>query len=148
MMNDNELTWEEVPEGWALCFNQACAMRERCLRWQAGLLAPENLTVGRCVTPRALKDGQCQCFATMEKVRIAYGFSTVYDEVRKSDYTPMRKELTFMLSGKRYYYEYMRGERPLSPAQQESIREFFAKWGYADSVKFDRYEEHFVFEYV
>lgn len=140
-----DMKWEEVPEGWVLCFNSDCKLRETCLRWQAGQLAPEDLTVAHCVTPKAMRSEPCAHFASVEKIRYARGFSKIYDKVLKSDYTPMRKEMTAMLSGKRYYYEYMRGERRLSPEQQEHIRQLFAKWGYADCVEFDSYEEGFVF---
>ena len=43
-MENNNLNWEMVPEGWALCFNQNCPLHEACLRYQAGLLAPQSLT--------------------------------------------------------------------------------------------------------
>lgn len=140
-----DIKWEAVPEGWALCFNSDCQIKDTCLRWQAGQLAPENLTMAHCVTPKALRSETCPHFASAEKVRYARGFSAIYDKVLKSDYTPMRKEMTAMLSGKRYYYEYMRGERRLSPKQQEYICQLFVEWGYADCVKFDTYEEDFVF---
>ena len=145
-MGKIDLEWKDVPEGWALCFNEGCALRETCLRWQVGLLAPDNLTLTRCVTPRALKDEQCRHFVAAEKVRFARGFSTIYDKVLKQHYTPLRKEMTTMLSGKRYYYEYKRGERPLSPQQQEAICQLFAQWGY--DVAFDIYEEAYPFPWL
>ncbi len=147
-MEKLKLTWEMVPKGWALCFNQECPLRDTCLRYQAGQLAPENMTVARCVMPRALSDGHCACFATMEPQVYAYGFSTIYDHVLKSDYTSLRKMMTNNLSGKRYYYEYMRGERALSPAQQDFIRQLFTGCGYGDSVVFDRLEPMFEFPWV
>ena len=140
-----DIKWEAVPEGWALCFNSDCKLKDTCLRWQAAQSAPENMTVAHCVTPIAWKGKVCAHFASAERVRYARGFSTIYDNVKKSDYTPMRKKMTGMLSGKRYYYEYMRGERRLSPEQQEYICQLFVEWGYADCVKFDKYEEDFVF---
>ena len=93
-MDNKELKWKNVPSDWALCYNQNCPMHERCLRWQAAQLAPEELTVCRCVMPQALKDGQCPHFATTEKVRMARGFMHLYDKVLKDDYTSLRKALT------------------------------------------------------
>ena len=146
-MKNVELNWDDVPKGWALCYNGECPMREECLRWQAGQAAPGDLSAAWCVTPRALKGGGCLHFVAPEKVMVAYGFSSIYDRVLKADFTALRKQMTSMLSGKRYYYEYKRGERPLSPQQQEQIRGLFAKYGYADAVRFDRYEEKFVFPF-
>jgi hypothetical protein len=145
-MENKELKWEDVPKGWALCFNRECEMREGCLRFKAGELAPEETTVWPCITPRALKDGECQHFASTEKVNYARGFSHIYDKVLKQDFTPLRKAMTEMLQGKRYYYEYLRGERRLSPRQQQSIHNLFAKSGYAESVCFDGFEASFDFK--
>lgn len=144
-MQRKQLEWKNVPKDWAVCFNLGCALHETCLRWQAGLLIPEGLTIARCVTPRALTEDQCRHFASTEPVKYARGFSTIYDRVLKDDYTPLRKEMTAMLQGKRYYYEYKRGDRRLSPRQQESIRRLFAKYGYEDHVRFDDFEYDFVF---
>ena len=76
---------------------------------------------------------------------MARGFMHLYDKVLKDDYTSLRKTLTSMLSGKRYYYEYRRGDRQLSPENQEKICQLFASRGYADNVRFDDFEEEFVF---
>lgn len=140
-----ELKWKQVPDGWAICFNNDCALHEQCLRWHAAQVSPSDLTKARCVTPHAISDGKCQLFASTQKVRYASGFSTIYKNVLKDDYTPLRKQMTMMLSGKRYYYEYMRGERLLSPWQQQQIRELFADRGYADNVVFDDFEDVFEF---
>lgn len=147
MENDN-LKWTDVPEGWALCFNNECSLAETCLRRKAAQLAPETLTVTRQVTPHAVKDGQCCHYASSEKVTFARGFQHLYDKVLKAHYTSLRESMTDMLSGKRIYYEYKRGERRLSPAQQEAIRDLFASKGYADSVVFDAFEEDYDFHWV
>lgn len=147
-MQKNGLTWEKVPQGWALCFNTDCPLCQSCLRWQAGQLAPQELTVTRCITPSALAKERCPHFASSEPIQYARGFNTIYDRVLKSDYTPLRKQMTLMLSGKRYYYEYKRGERRLSPEQQEAIRELFTSRGYADSVRFDATEQDFDFPWT
>lgn len=142
------LKWDMVPERWPLCFNQNCQLHEACLRYQAGLLAPQSLTIAQCVTPRAVTNERCAHFASMELQIFAYGFSTIYDRVLKTDYTPLRKAMTSHLSGKRYYYEYMRGERALSPEQQGWIRNLFDSFGYQDCVVFDRLESAFDFPWI
>lgn len=105
-MSEINFSWKDVPSGWALCFNQSCPLHEHCLRYQAGVLAPPDLTVTRCVTPRVLTGERCKVYASMEPVKMARGFSTIYQNVLKRDYTPLRKFMTSLLSGKRYYYEY------------------------------------------
>ena len=143
-MENKELKWEDVPKGWTLCFNKDCEMREQCLRFKAGMLAPAGAFTS--VAPSSQVDGKCSYFASTKKVTFARGFINIYEKVLSRDFTPMRKEMTEMLQGKRYYYEYMRGERPLSPLQQKNIRDLFARWGYADSVYFDEYEDAYDFK--
>ena len=41
-------------------------------------------------------------------MKMAEGFSDLYDKVLKDDYTPMRKRLTEYLRGPKQYYQYMR----------------------------------------
>ncbi|MBP3286524.1 MAG: hypothetical protein J6M15_06265 [Prevotella sp.] len=147
-MSEINFSWKDVPSGWALCFNQSCPLHEHCLRYQAGVLAPPDLTVTRCVTPRVLTGERCKVYASMEPVKMARGFSTIYQNVLKRDYTSLRKFMTSLLSGKRYYYEYKRGERSLSPEQQSDIRQLFGSFGYKDSVHFDSYEETLHFPWV
>lgn len=147
-MEEKTLNWSMVPEGWALCYNDHCPRHEQCLRRQAALLAPQELTVTRCVTPQALRDGQCPHFASSEPVRFARGFKDIYADVLKRDFTPMRVEITSKLSGCRLYYDYLNGRRPLSPEQQNMIREVFRKHGYDDNVQFESYEDAFQFPWV
>ena len=84
----------------------------------------------------------------MEPVKFARGFSTIYQKVLKRDYTSLRKYMTNLLSGKRYYYEYKRGERALSPEQQSDIKALFGSFGYHDSVQFDNYEVSLHFPWI
>ena len=46
------------------------------------------------------------------------------------------------------YYEYMRGERPLSPEQQQWIQDFVKSFGYEWEVPFDRYFEAYEYHHV
>lgn len=144
-MERKELNWTDVPAGWALCLTGECPSRESCLRWQAGQLVPESLVAARLVLPRRNCDEACRMFAPIRTVRNARGFMDIYNAVRKQDYTPMRLQMTALFSGKRRYYESMHGKQPVSPEMQQRVRNLFARWGYADSVRFDSYEEDFCF---
>ena len=147
-MEELTLKWSDVPTEWPLCFNDDCPLHQHCLHRQAAAVAPQDLEVARCVTPSALRDGECRHYVSMDPVRYARGFERIYDGVLKKHYTMLRERMTSMLSGKRIYYEYMRGERRLEPIQQECIKELFGKYGYADSVKFDAYEYGYLFKWT
>lgn len=111
------------------------------MRFHAGSQAPDSLESAHCVMPNTLKDGRCRWFDLKMIVVNAYGFSHLYDQVLKRDYTSMRKSITNYLHGTKMYYEYKRGERPLSPEQQQQIQLIVNNFGYDWEVVFDRYAE-------
>lgn len=54
-MLNKDFNFENVPNGWALCFNENCKMKDICLRFMAARFAPADMIVANCVTPHALK---------------------------------------------------------------------------------------------
>ena len=98
--------------------------------------------------PKVLKDGKCRWYDRRKVVVWASGFAHLYDCVMKKDYTSMRKGITSYLHGPKTYYEYMRGERPLSPEQQQWIQDFVKSFGYEWEVPFDRYFEAYEYHHV
>ena len=134
-----------VPSWYVLCANNDCPLKTECLRYLAGKNAPDNLEIARCVMPQTLKNSKCRWF---DKITIdvwAAGFTHLYDKVMKQDYTTMRKTITNYLHGCRLYYAYKRGDRALSPEEQQWIRNYVKSFGYDWEVEFDRYFEDYVY---
>jgi len=141
-----EFDFSKVPSWYVLCTNSQCPQRDECLRYLAGTNAPEQLETGLCVMPKMLKDdGQCRWFDRRRVQVYASGFSRLYDRVLKADYTRMRKHITAYLHGAKTYYQYMRGERLLTPEQQQYISNYVKSCGYEWDVCFDRYEEGYAY---
>lgn len=46
------------------------------------------------------------------------------------------------------YYEYMRGDRPLSPEQQNWIKNFVKSYGYDWEIPYDRYFEGYEYHHM
>ena len=139
------LSFSDVPSWYALCTNSQCPLRDDCLHYLAGASAPESLETATCVMPKVLNNGQCRLYDKKTVVVWAEGFSHLYDQVLKNDYTTIRKTITGYLHGAKQYYEYMRGTRPLSPEQQRWITDYMAQCGY--EVTFDRHFEAYVFHH-
>lgn len=142
-----EFDYSQVPSWYAICHNENCPLRQDCLRYLAGSNAPQNLEMALCVMPSMAKDGHCRLYDKKTVVVMAAGFTTLYDQVLKSDYTHMRKAITKYLHGAKMYYEYKDGRRALNPEQQRWIRDFVAKMGYDFEVKYDRFFEAYVFHH-
>ena len=130
--------FSEVPSWYVLCHNSQCPLRDDCLRYLAGRYAPETMEIATCVMPKTLKGSTCRWFDHKTVVVYAAGFSHLYDRVMKMDYTSMRKAITRYLHGTKLYYEYMRGDRPLTPEQQQWIKDYVKSRNYDWEVEFDR----------
>ena len=144
----HEFNFADVPNWYVLCNNNHCPLREDCLRFLAGSHAPDNLEIATCVMPKTLKDDKCRWFEKKTVAVYATGFSHLYDCVMTKDYTTMRKTITRYLHGAKMYYEYMRGERPLSPEQQQWIKDYVKSLGYEWEVEFDGYFEAYVYHHL
>ena len=143
-----DFDFTRVPSWYVLCNNNNCPLKDNCLRHLAGKNAPDNLEIASCVMPKTLKNGDCRWF---DKITIdvwAAGFTHLYDKVMKKDYTTMRKAITNYLHGAKIYYEYKRGERALSPDEQQWIRDYVKSMGYDWEVEFDRFFEDYVYHHL
>ena len=56
---DPSLYWDMVPDDFALCFDNKCPLRNKCIRWQAGELLPDEIYTALCVMPCSRKGKNC-----------------------------------------------------------------------------------------
>ena len=141
-----DFDFENVPSGWALCYNENCKMKEECLRYMAGQKAPDSLTTATCVTPRALKGDECRKFVAERYDTEAWGLGHLFDKVQHEHFAQLRDALFAML-GRRNYYRYNNGERMLSEKQQQQIASLFKRFGYDEEPSFDHYVKVLQFPY-
>ena len=131
--------FDEVPNGWQLCFCDGCPRHADCLRYVAGQQVPDSLTWGNAVYPSAYRNGNCRHFKQIRVIHAAYGFAPLFREVKQKNYTPLREKMKTYLGGHGTYYRYNRGERLLTPEQQQWILDLFARYGYKDGLAFEHY---------
>lgn len=142
---ERTLKFEDVPSSWALCFIDGCAMADKCMRRAAYEVAPARLTTAKTVLPNKTESGDCKWFAPIETMRMAAGFSHIYDNVMRRDYKSMKQELTNYLGGRSNYYRYKKGTRLLSPSQQERIGRIMKRYGCAEGFDYDGYTDRYCF---
>ena len=138
-MRDENFNFDDVPNGYALCFNSDCPLSNQCLRHFTGEQVPSRITSGTSVYPTACTDGQCKYFKQIRVVRAARGFGDIFADVRRNDYPAMRRRLMKILGTGGTFYRYRNGEHLLMPEQQEAIRQIFRDFGYDDNVQFNGY---------
>lgn len=136
----------KVPSTFPLCFNSSCPRRTTCLHYEAGQNIPSRVTSGCAIYPTALTiDGTCPYYRENVKVKLAYGFNTLYANVKKKDISQIRERLIAYVGNRTSYYRFNSGEKYLSPLQQEYILNIFKEYGYTDSLQFDHYLETYDF---
>jgi len=137
-----EFNYERVADWWPLCFNNSCLAADKCMRHFAATHASADVTKHVCVTPMAKGYGKkCDWFKEKEIITLAYGFTTLFDQVRYKDGAALRQALIDYYHCKRQYYWHYHGERPTSPEQQTDMQEIMKQFGYDEPITFDRYEQ-------
>lgn len=122
MENNSELNNRAAQ--YTLCFNAQCSKAESCLRHsmtQYNTAQNARLSViNPLCYPAAGKE--CPHFRTNKKVRVAWGFKTLYDNMpaRISHAIHLNLEAIFRHSP---YYRYRNQKLGLTPKQQECIRQ-------------------------
>ena len=137
-MMDKDFNYSKLPYGWTLCYLSECSRKEECLRYQVCLSVTQ--TKSQCVLPAVLRKGKCPYFHPIRKIQVAVGFKGIFADVKERDHAEMRKRIANYLGRGGTYYRYRNGEKPLTPKQQEWIRQLFLRYGYTKELMFDRYE--------
>lgn len=129
-LSDENFVNSIVPSGMAYCFNEACPKANSCFRHIAAKFKKPSMKMGNAIFPDALQDGKCNYFMRPRIINAAWGFDTLYNEVKQQDIANMRCEVMRLLGGKTSYYRYHRGEKLITPELQESVNALFEARGY------------------
>lgn len=134
---------DDVPESFAVCFNDACPRREECLRRLAGEAMSQKYDRGETIYPCALKaDGHCRQFLQKRVIRAAWGFRTLFRKIRHEDYSTLRWRVMGLFGSESQFYRYNRGDYKLSPKLQDKVLDIFKRSGYdTTDFRFEHYEE-------
>lgn len=140
--------FRNVPKGYQLCFNNNCPQKDNCLRFMVGSNIPEHRgDWGPTIYPNVkINENGCRYYATGQIQRMAWGFNTLFEEVKSKHKQGLRMAIYQYLNGRSNFYRYQHGERLLNKEQQEWIIQLFQRSGYNENLKFDHYTDVFDFE--
>ena len=133
------VTKEELPYNWCYCFNEDCQQKEECVRYLSRKYLKDTEITARTVLPKAWENRECAAFCQIQMVKVAWGFDSLFREVKMKDASTLRLNMREYLGSKGQYYRYKLGQCKLSPKQQKEVLKIFHEFGY-DDVKFDHYE--------
>lgn len=139
-MIDNLLLNNGTTGDYLMCFNHECTTCGECLRYAVGQQVAQKRKWGLTVFPSAIQEGKCEYFQKNGPVQLAYGFSKVYADIPKHLRSSLRQDITGYLGSVGTYYRYDKGERKLSPEQQEVIMGYIAEYGGKQKRPFAHYE--------
>ena len=134
--------------GFAACFRDGCPRAAECLRHLYGENIPQNRPIALAVMPTVpIGPSGCRYFKTAQPKLMAWGFSTLFEDVRSRHVLPIRRAMQKYLGGRRNYYRYNAGMWKLSPEQQQWVCDLFTEYGYTKAVVFDHYVEAYDFDH-
>ena len=146
-MVEKDLKAKDIPLGFELCFNSACADKDKCMHYQAMLLTSADRYKGQAVFPTAWQSGNCRCYREKKLVKKAWGFSGLYKNVDSRDRTAARRSVSsYFGRGNGPYYRAHHGEILLSHKQQADILRIVSQFGSLDGIKFDGFKVDWDFD--
>ena len=122
--------FENAPTSFARCFNDECPLSAQCLRRFVGQNEQGQPAIGLCVYPFDATAANCPHFRDVAKVQMAWGFDPLFHDVLERHATALRRRLFSYCGTETAYYRYNRGDKHLTPAQQQDILAIFAEYGY------------------
>ncbi len=141
---ENTFDYHSVPSGYSHCFENRCIKKEHCLRYVAGSHAAEQPGGLKIVNPHHIpKDtSECTYFRSLEKIRVAWGVSYIFDNIPYKLATQLRKKIIEHF-GRTAYYRFYRHENGIMPEDQLYIRQMFKEYGITQEPEFDFYKDQY-----
>lgn len=141
---------QDVPGGYDYCFAgmDKCPKAATCLRAIAAKLLSESEerqpmhvhAVNPLYVNRLPELSACGCYRSCEPLRYARGMTRLFDEIPVKLLPSVRSRVMGCFSCERYFYLSRKGERLISPTEQQRIADVFKAAGFGDKPKFDGYE--------
>lgn len=137
---DPKIDFNDIPKKYLYCTHSKCPRRNKCLRHQATLCIPQNVTDFRTVNPSHIagNENNCNFFKPYCTSRFACGMDHILDNIPYTTAVTIRKEL-YSLMGRSMFYRIRNKERMLHPDEQEQIITVFLKHGIKTKPEFDKY---------
>ena len=141
------IEFSQVPQDFLMCLKEKCPKAESCLRQMAWQVVPAEETQIKIVNPKyaATFSDDCNYYCSSEKVRYARGFVKLLNNL---PYRQMRAVIRQLIASfsQTTYYRIRKGERLISPAEQETILSIVKSYGIDQPQEFDAYVEAYRWE--
>lgn len=137
---DPKFDYQLIPYKFAHCLNKECKQAHECLRYQATLHIPAEMTSFIIVNPShtSPNNGNCRFFKMDKLQPFARGIKHLFDNIPHKDAVIIKQQMLEHF-GKTLFYRFWRKEYLVSPAQQEYIQKLFLERNITEPLAFDEY---------
>ncbi len=141
---ETQINFSQVPFRYAVCLKRECQQADNCLRQLIEPVLPADLAHWTIVSPKYLSslEGPCTQYRSATKVRFAKGFTGILSSL---PHKQMKRVISHLMDyfGRRTYYRVRKGERLLSPEEQQNIMYILTRCGVEQAGEFDDYVEDY-----
>ena len=143
--NPETKTSEKVPNNFTLCIKGDCPKAANCLRHVAVAMMPAKMQKWSIISPAYLSqiEGECPLYCSAEKVQYARGFVRMMSAMTVQQAHAVKGNIIAAF-GMNMYYRMRRGERLITPTEQEEIYQMLEKQGVTTRPEFDAYEKDYL----
>lgn len=137
-----EEVFREKADHYIVCFLDHCPLHDQCLRWRVGRYADTTRVVFSSVNARNPKfaNEHCDMFRPNNRAVMKRGFIHMYHEMPGYMERNIRRML-INLFGRKQYFEMRRGDRLITPEQQQQIQNTCRANGWQGSIVYDGEQE-------
>ena len=135
----------EIPTNYTLCIKGDCPKADACLRYKATQMMPTEVQKWSILSPAYLAqiEGECPHYRSAEKVQYARGFVRMMSALTVNQAHVVKDNIVATF-GMNMYYRMRRGERLITPTEQEAIYQILEQQGVTARPEFDAYVEDYL----
>ena len=141
---EEEHHFTNVPYNYPLCLNRQCPKASTCLRQLVEQEVPDSAEYWVVISPKyqAKLKGACPHYRSSQKVQYAKGCMNILDNLPHKQRQLAIIHLMEYFS-RRTYYRIRKGERLLTPSEQQRILNILKNYGATHLQNFDAYVEDY-----
>ena len=138
-------TIETVPTNYILCLKGDCPKAETGLHHVATQIMPAEVQKWSILSPAYLAqiEGECPHYRSAEKVQYARGFVRMMSALTVNQAHVVKDNIVATF-GMNMYYRMRRGDRLITPTEQEAIYQMLEQQGVTTRPEFDAYEKDYL----
>lgn len=129
---------ERLTSEYLMCILKECPLSSRCLRYLAGTQQSSDLHVIRVLNPRYhdAATESCRWFRSNKKMMMKCGMTNFFHDMPGHMERSIRNQL-IQLFGRTTYFNMRRGDRLITPSEQQQIAKVCRHNGWQGELNYD-----------